>query len=562
MAEQGLPVELLDHIISYLPNRDIKNLRLTSVGFGNAVRLRLKRVFLSANPLNIQVLEEIAESDKYRKDIVELIWDDTYLMEVKTITRPRIEDVPPKKHCHIDLDRRCPKWYLRKSEECIEALIKSNGKGVDRLATAMSPEASYAYYYNLAEQQRHILESNADVDAFLYALKRFPSLSRVTISPKAHGRLFMPMYETPMIRAFPPGFVYPLPPPGGLSQKADFLWRDEARPRSRYTTMWRGFCSALHILAKHGNHNIVEFVVEECRNCWGMQPDLFNSTGHTYADLVSLLRAPGFRGLHLPFIEGGCWKERTLESLQRFYGVVKDTKSLKNYSVSNLCFDYPWEDESWPREALSYTDDPMDSHFSLLAKSPPKKLEHLTLQGLRVNKDKLVVVLSSLPSLRTLELRFMNFTAHRNINGHKCSYRSFSPAEFLSDIREKLDWRGRSVARRPKVTVFFRGRSSAEGQIVKVDSAINDFLYGHGENPFYVPEIVEFDCDESVPFPEYWMRVEKGTIPELCCGNGIEVDEFDPSHERPLQQLGFTREEDKAYIRDKDALWGFVPRLT
>jgi hypothetical protein len=50
-----LPAEVLHLIVGYLQNKAIKALRLTCRALRNAAQLRLDRVFLSANPLNIAV---------------------------------------------------------------------------------------------------------------------------------------------------------------------------------------------------------------------------------------------------------------------------------------------------------------------------------------------------------------------------------------------------------------------------------------------------------------------------------------------------------------------------
>lgn len=42
----------------------------------NSVELRLQRVFLSVNPLNIKVFRAIADHEKFRHKIVEIVWDD------------------------------------------------------------------------------------------------------------------------------------------------------------------------------------------------------------------------------------------------------------------------------------------------------------------------------------------------------------------------------------------------------------------------------------------------------------------------------------------------------
>ncbi|GAM43674.1 hypothetical protein TCE0_060r18676 [Talaromyces pinophilus] len=76
-----LPAELVGLIVSFLPNRDIKNLRLTCPTLGQMAQLRLSRVFLSANPLNIEVFRAIADHEEFRHNIVEIIWDDARLIE-------------------------------------------------------------------------------------------------------------------------------------------------------------------------------------------------------------------------------------------------------------------------------------------------------------------------------------------------------------------------------------------------------------------------------------------------------------------------------------------------
>ncbi|CRL30439.1 Immunoglobulin/major histocompatibility complex, conserved site [Penicillium camemberti] len=70
----ALPLELWGCITSYLSNSDIKNLRLTCVQFKNASILRIDRVFLSANPLNVKVFRCIAGHKKFRHSITEIIW--------------------------------------------------------------------------------------------------------------------------------------------------------------------------------------------------------------------------------------------------------------------------------------------------------------------------------------------------------------------------------------------------------------------------------------------------------------------------------------------------------
>ncbi|SPJ71649.1 uncharacterized protein FTOL_01377 [Fusarium torulosum] len=298
----ALPVEVLEMITSNLENGDIKNLRLTST-LGFAIRLHIKRVYLSANPLNIKVLKIIADSDSYRNGVRELIWDDSYLCNTNDLVSANPKKRQSKHDGGFDSIRRCPKWYVRESHRHLES---SNYRGgnlflPDLMQQDMSWEESYAYYYDLAQQQRTVISSNADVKAFSYALDHFPFLSKITISSRAHGRLFVPHYHSPMIRAFPTGFLYPGPVQVHQDQKAQFLWQgDKDGPKKKYTIQRRGLCAALRRLSKHGDHKVSEFIIEDYEKYdrdW-MPLDL-KTPGHTRDDLATLTKRPDFHTLTL-----------------------------------------------------------------------------------------------------------------------------------------------------------------------------------------------------------------------------------------------------------------------
>ncbi|KAF9769096.1 hypothetical protein IL306_013539 [Fusarium sp. DS 682] len=361
-----------------------------------------------------------------------------------------------------------------------------------QLAAPMSLRKSYAYYYKLAEQQHCVLSSNADIEAFEYALKRFPSLSRVTISTRTHGRLFMPLYETPMIRAFPYGFVCPLPDCGGVKQKSNFLWQsDETQPQ--YDILWRGFCSALRVLARHQNHKIVEFIVEDHSFNTGVYFDLFQKDSHTYSDLISLVQRPGFSRLNLPLREKQHHEMASnpyhpAQKLSYLHGVLEQAKGLKSLTVSGggIGFEEEVSNKAWvvPENGTAhYTHRPINFRFFLLTKRPLRQLRHLTLQGIHVNKKQLVTLLASLPNLSSLELRFISFSARRRHNQHCYSYDTCDPWELLLYMRKKLDWCQRPLATRPKVTMFYTSQAHVEGQTVKLESEVQDFLYGQGKDP-------------------------------------------------------------------------------
>lgn len=61
-----LPVEVLNH---NLPNSDLKNVQLVATFLRNPARLRFDRVFLSANPRDVDVLRGVADNDIFRKTV-------------------------------------------------------------------------------------------------------------------------------------------------------------------------------------------------------------------------------------------------------------------------------------------------------------------------------------------------------------------------------------------------------------------------------------------------------------------------------------------------------------
>lgn len=76
---ERLPVEILAAVLSFLANKDVKILRLTSKTLKERTLLRLDRVFLSANSRNIQVFRAIADHEEFHHRVKEVIWDDAQL---------------------------------------------------------------------------------------------------------------------------------------------------------------------------------------------------------------------------------------------------------------------------------------------------------------------------------------------------------------------------------------------------------------------------------------------------------------------------------------------------
>ena len=150
--------ELLTAIVSYLLNPDLKSLRLTCKALGEEVPLHFDRVFLSANSRNIEVARAIADNERFRKGVQEIIWDDALL--VREIVRPN-EAI----HMLADSPRAegdPPTWFIRACKDNIENL-KHLKRDRRRLKTRefLSFSESWSYYETLLEQQEEVLESGA-----------------------------------------------------------------------------------------------------------------------------------------------------------------------------------------------------------------------------------------------------------------------------------------------------------------------------------------------------------------------------------------------------------------
>lgn len=210
-AFERLPAELLIAVLSHLSNQDIKNVRLTNKAVEKRALLRLSRVFISANPLNIQVFRAIADHDQFRHQVTEIIWDDVLLS--RSTTGSGEEDVDDKfdsKDDGEDYDsdpggaypppqRGVPYWFVVACRQSENSLKRTDDEGLVVIDPELPIAESWRVYKQLLQQQDDVLASDADVEAFRYGLERFPALERITLTAATHGVLDYPMYKTPMI---------------------------------------------------------------------------------------------------------------------------------------------------------------------------------------------------------------------------------------------------------------------------------------------------------------------------------------------------------------------------
>ncbi|KAK8022443.1 hypothetical protein PG993_013210 [Apiospora rasikravindrae] len=495
-----LPVEIHTLILSYLGTLDRKNLRLVSTHLKDKTPLQITRVFLSANSRNVEAFRAIADHEPLRKGVTEIIWDDavlpnrTYWMsryprefEPPFLITLFIYFFPSLQSIYLlfrEMEERVwpPLWF---EEECSRNLMDSaSRKDADpdtaeweRILEAHQPlPASYAYYRKLVKQQEEVLATGADIDALTYGLARFPALRRLTIAPAAHGLLHEPLYETPMIRAFPDGFNYPIPR-GWLTQRdqgaspaGHMPWEVKIVRRN-----WRGLSAVLRALAEQ-EHHVTELVIDVHGLCTGIPLSIFDDPAcQEYQDLVALLRRPGFRRIDVALLAAHeLLYQKTPFSDGRLRRVLCQGKDLEYVRLTTDLT--PNLDCKGMRYRDSIPGYKVHLQRDLFPVEAWSKLQHFGLAGFYVQQEDLLSLLAALPpSLRSVELSSLRF-----IDGG--SYRSL-----LCDVRDLLPWRGRPAGERPRVAIAVGNGSEQRtvvDRVVCVEDEVYDFLYEDGPNPF------------------------------------------------------------------------------
>ncbi|KAJ5512088.1 hypothetical protein N7463_001640 [Penicillium fimorum] len=371
----ALPFELWGCISSYLSNSDIKKLRLSCVQLKNASILRIDRVFLSANPLNVKVFRCIAGHDKFRQGVTEIIWDEARFARgphrfnesadgnenisdedeagnTRNVSYPQEQILERHK-----FEDGCPKWFKHACEINLDVLRQRRSRDVDRpdhiarrdqVLTQPTPSERWKYYQHLLVQQKVVLADNSDVHAFLYGFKQFPALKRVTITPSAHGHLFTPLYPSPMIRAFPKGFNYPIPRGwlnGPVEPPVAYHWNEYPELRERY----RGVVSLLRVLVNEPN-SVSELVMASNHMPTGLNCTIFDQPCEEYDNFTTVLKNPGFRRLAITFPIGGesddqldaCWRSFLNGRLRR---ALHEAKDMEDFSLHTTVINNPYDDE-------------------------------------------------------------------------------------------------------------------------------------------------------------------------------------------------------------------------
>ncbi|KAM3532694.1 hypothetical protein NHJ13051_000157 [Beauveria bassiana] len=445
-----LPEELLVNVISHLTNREKKCLRTVNSIFKRLSPLRFDRVFLSANSRNIDVFRAIADDDELRHGVTEIVWDDGRLKDCRYSPDNDLDDEFNERATEaIVAGPDCPYWYKMVR---LFSLAHAMGLSTNRMALPELPNNiisltdSWKYYKMLLQDQKAVLNSNADVQALKHGLMRFPSLKRITLVPSAHGPFVgRPLYETPMLRDFPPNFGYLLPRnwPGMKSpQSLDkvYSWYNyNPKPTSEYgqsddqqreyENQWRGFRVLLRTLAENPHH-ITEFVMDMHHHRTGINCSIFgwpNKPSQLEHDLVKLLSTPGFRRLDLALLTGDKeryeWPIFHTAFLRR---ALERAEQLEHISLS-CTLDIQPNGRAAPLSLHRQEDAvPLQAIFPL---ELWPKLQHFALNRLPVRKEGLVAFLAAMPdSLRSVTLSHLAFIDETS-----------SWQNLLRDMRDMLD---------------------------------------------------------------------------------------------------------------------------
>ncbi|CAH0050969.1 unnamed protein product [Clonostachys solani] len=479
----ALPIEVLHLICGHLPNSDIKNLRLTSSFFATAARLDFRRVFLSANSRNVEVFLAVANHSDFRTQVVEIIYDDALLPATDTLWHGGLWLGPAQ-----PLEEQCtkglpPRWIRQACKNDLEALIEASDDErrhflEDYLSQNLTWqklrmyhwEMTLPYYFQLLRDQQAVLDDGSYVEALHFGLAQFPALRKITVTAATHGRLFNPLYHTPMIRQFPRVFQYPIPH-GWLRRCEDVhTYHNWATSREG----WNGFRAVIEALSENlDGGRVTELSVDAHLEHTGIDVSFLNTETKIFKQFEALLARKDFTSLKLDLsglseelTEAGNsdrWDHMSNGLLRR---ALSGARNLRHLSLATSEGCIPGYGTYRPTTPVPLR--------SMIPKSCSARLQHLALWCFWVEESDLVAFLSELPEeLETLELSYLNFS--------QGSYRGT-----LEQIRDGMGWQNRERKIQIKVSIHGVETSNAPvyGKSICIDEEVHAFIYESGPNPF------------------------------------------------------------------------------
>ncbi|EHK47027.1 hypothetical protein TRIATDRAFT_291272 [Trichoderma atroviride IMI 206040] len=478
--ESRVPWELVEDIVSYLDNRSIKSLRLTCRLFAS-LKLRINRVFLSPYSIDIQTFYDIAASDVYRPDIVEVVFDDAFL-GYPLEDDDSYDTLPDSDSMYMSTD---PIWLQLERNENVRQSIRRFGNDAGRLpkrlrkiqraGAKLTVEDVSQFWLKLEKDQMNNISMGADVKAFRYALHHLPALRTVTVTPATHGFIFSPLYQTPLIRSIPMGMNYPLPQP----------WEKEK-------AIWRGYNMVTKTLAEENvHHHVSEFSVDAHYLHTGLSCRLFDEESEEYDDFRTILQQPNFKKLHLSLLVAGQenvnirWPSFRTNLLRN---AIAEAMQLEHFSMET-----DWDMDRIVQPPTLRTFLPIEGWANL---------KHFRLWNFPLRSADLILTLSRLPGLQSIELGFLDLFEQDNHH------------DLLNAMRDTLKLHKRPVPPRVRLGIMVPdvtyGRSEyLRGRAIWLDKEVEAFLYRDAENLF---------------------EPGRDTLARVM---GVVRDAFDPTYEKP-----------------------------
>jgi hypothetical protein len=488
----------------------------------------------------VEVFNAIADHEVFRAQITDIIWDDALLHEGPPAPRDEVkayyaedddsEDEGDEDSAQdqdgIDWRGNVPGWFRKACKDNIFDLNSLKGDDVDRpshiaraqqVAEHMPIEESWAYYQELLEQQREVLDSEAHIRALEDHIDSFPALRRITITPATHGRLFNPLYETPMIRAFPRGFNHPIPrgwPVTSLSEPDCDEWDDDG-------SNWQDFRVVTRLLAEDKDSGkVTDLRIDVNALETGLNARVFERENRSLTEFETVLARPNFKHLHLDLMVDPFSRQADVFRtglLKHALAGASGGQGLEYLSLrTNVELHGGFRRNDW------YV--PLETIFTPTSFS---RLRHFGLSRFYVKQDDLLALLASLPqTLRRVELSLLEF-----MDGEG-SYQTL-----IWQIRDMLGWKDRNP--RPALSVSVELQYDQPGRAIWVEDELYSFLYQDGSNPF------GDDLAESSPD-----HVKEGF--------GRVKVAFKPEYERPHVDLWTLA--DMGYLKKENMGWRPVPR--
>ncbi|KAH7327795.1 hypothetical protein B0I35DRAFT_415780 [Stachybotrys elegans] len=481
----SLPAEIVVEISGYLPNRDVKNLRLACRHLASAA-LHFPRVFIGPNRRNINVFLAVARHESFRRRVTEIIVDDAIL---------------PRAGAHIDNQQvglslepgadgtgysaqHRPSWATTVCQGNIERMLDDNNIDHDWLRHSMVDQIDTAdawpIYVRMLDEQVHYTATDHVRRALDLGLERFVNLRKVTITSATHGAPFNPLYRTPTIRALPPNINYPRPK-GWLTRQdtwsTDPAWEDDG-------PAYFGFRTLLRALAENkDNGKVTQLVIDASFfTLNGINMSLFDSDNATLRDLQTVVSRPTLRQLHLHF------RDYRPNSMQPHFHRQDALGSLLSQAAGG---------QGVEEMALGLSDAEIFDFLTILPPPSLARLKHLTLSYITTDLETFVDFLAELPpTLETLTLKTLLFDA-------PMAQADGKTPKLLVRIRDDLRWGQRP--RPPKVLLGFQASSNprrfAASHLRCVWIDADDFLYHGGLNPLYHFRSYRYGVQDDVWYP-------------------------------------------------------------